>query len=137
MRPRPLVHRPAALLLATLAALALAGLVATAALADDGGMSGMPGMTKAQMQTMAPSPAPSAAQAPATGAMQKGQLAPAMSQTQSMPGMDMGSGSVNWSVIGGFVAAVAAATAGAAALKRSLRRRMAAGELATAGVQHV
>jgi hypothetical protein len=141
-------------LLITTTALALTGLAATAALADSGGMAGMPGMTQDQMQNMAtPTPAPSAtamsgsstssagsmgsgaassAGSMSAGGVQQGRLAPAMA-----PDMVMDKGSVNWAVIGGFAALVAGATLAAAATKRHLRRRMAAGELATAGVQSV
>ena len=52
-------------------------------------------------------------------------------------GMDMGGGAVNWIVIGGFLAIVAGSTLAALAMKRRLRARMAAGELAGAGVQDV
>lgn len=153
MTHRPTIRRLAALLLTITAALALAGLAATAALADDGGMAGMPGMTDEEMQAMGqPTPAPAATPAgdqamsggyamdstdgsamdSAQTSTHTGDLAPAMPQ-----GMDMGGGTVNWIVIGAFLAIVAGSTVAAVAMKRRLRARMAAGELATAGVQNV
>jgi hypothetical protein len=112
-------------------ALALA-LGATEARASDGGMSGMPGMSAEEMQNMAtPTPAATAmggGSMSAPGDAQSGDLAPAMD-----PHMDMGGGSVNWLVIGGFVALIVGSTLGAVATKRHLAGRMAAGELAGAG----
>jgi hypothetical protein len=64
-----------------------------------------------------------------SGSMQSGQ---AMD-----PGMDMGGGSINWFVIGGFIVLVVGSTIGAMATKRHLARRMAAGELAGAGALDV
>jgi hypothetical protein len=135
----------ATLLLLAAAVLALSGLLAGAALADTGGMSSMPGMTDEQMQNMTtPAPATAAATpAPAATAMssgsmsgmggtQTGKLGPAMDPT-----MDMSKGTVNWLVIGGFVALVVASTLGAMATKRHLGRRMATGELAGAGALDV
>jgi len=107
------------------ASMALAAVAATAR-ASDGGMSGMQGMSAAEMQNMAtPTPAPSAT-------AMSGHLAPAMD-----PNMDMGGGSANWFVVGGFVLLIAGATIAAVMTKRHLRRRMLAGELAGAGVQDV
>ena len=110
-------------------ALALA-LGAATAFADDS-MSGMPGMSAQDMQNMAtPTPAATAmggGSMPATSAPQTGALGRAMD-----PNMDMGGGSVNWAVIGGFVALVVGSTLAAVATKRYLAGRMAAGELAGA-----
>jgi roadblock/LC7 domain-containing protein len=135
-----MTHHPkqralAVLAISMAALLAVTGLLAAAAFADDGGMSGMPGMTDQEMQNMVtPTPAATAAggSMPATGASQAGDMGPAMD-----PHMDMGGGSVNWLVIGGFVALVAGSTVAAVATKRRVRGRMAAGELAGAGALDV
>ena len=151
------------LILATAAAV-LGGPLAAAALADSGGMAGMPGMTDEQMQNMTtPAPTATASAMPAAtpspaatgmsgampavgdqqnggamdgsmpaGSTQTGKLAPAMGQD-----MVMAKGSVNWFVIGGFLAIVAGSTVAAMGVKRRLRARMAAGGLAGAGVQSV
>jgi len=121
----------AVVLIGGAALLALTTLLSAAALADSGGMSGMSGMSDEEMQNMT-TPAPAATAAPAASAPQIGDLGPAMD-----PYMDMGGGSVNWPVIGAFAALVAGSTLAAAATKRHLRRRMAAGELAGAGVLDV
>ena len=114
-------------LVITLVAVVIAlALVASQARAADGGMSGMEGMSAEEMQNMStPTPAPSV-----TATL--GDLAPAMD-----PNMDMGGGSANWIVVGGFVVLIAGATLAAAATKSHLRRRMLAGELVGAGVQDV
>jgi hypothetical protein len=120
------------LMIALVAASIALALVAGQARAADGGMSdmqgmsGMEGMSAEEMQNMAtPAPAPSVTAV-------SGELAAAMD-----PNMDMGGGSANWLVVGGFVALIAGATLAAAATKRHLRRRMLAGELVGAGVQDV
>jgi roadblock/LC7 domain-containing protein len=123
-----MTHHPkqralAVLAISMAALLAVTGLLAAAAFADDGGMSGMPGMSDQEMQNMtaAPTPTATAASGPmsGSGSTQSGALGPAMD-----PHMDMGGGSVNWLVIGGFVALVAGST-------------MAARELAGAGALDV
>ena len=126
----------APLVIAVVAASFALALVATEARAsDDGmsemqGMSGMEGMSAEEMQNMAtPTPAPSATAM--SGADSHG------SGAAMDPNMDMGGGSANWFVVGGFVALIAGATLAAAATKRHLRRRMLAGELAGAGVRGV
>lgn len=117
-------------LLATVIALAL---VASQARAADGGMSGVEGMSAEEMQNMA-TPAPTAAAADAQAA----NPADDHDSGQVMdPSMDMGDGSANWFVVGGFAALIAGATLVAAATKRHLRRRMLAGELVGAGAQDV
>jgi hypothetical protein len=135
LKPRS-KRRPVIALLALallLAALALA-LGAAQARASDGGMAGMPGMTDAEMQNMTP---PTAAATPAAngGSMSDSS---SMQAGQAMdPNMDMGGGSINWFVIGGFIVLVVGSTLGAMATKRHLARRMAAGELAGAGALDV
>jgi hypothetical protein len=128
-------------LLITVLVIALAmAFGATAAFADSGGMSSMPGMTDEQMQNMTtPAPAPTAASGAmsdgsmsAGGSVRAGALGPAMD-----PHMDMGGGSVNWFVIGGFIALVVGSTIGAVLTKRHLARRMASGALAGAGALDV
>jgi hypothetical protein len=137
----PQTRRPTLIpLLMTVLVIALAlAFGATAAFADSGGMAGMPGMTDEEMQNMAtPAPAPTAASGAmsggsmSSGSMQTGALGPAMD-----PHMDMGGGSVNWFVIGGFLALVVGSTIGAVATKRHLARRMASGALAGAGALDV
>jgi hypothetical protein len=114
------------LVIAVVAASLALALVAATARAGDGGMSSMPGMSAEEMQNMAtPTPAPSVT-------AMSGDVAPAMD-----PNMDMGGGSANWIVVGGFVAVIAGATLAAAATKRHLRRRVLAGELVGAGIQDV
>jgi hypothetical protein len=133
LKPRS-QRRPVLALLAVALLLAALALGAAQARAADGGMAGMPGMTDEEMQNMTP---PTAAATPAasggsmsdSGSMQAGQ---AMD-----PNMDMGGGSINWFVIGGFIALVVGSTIGAMATKRHLARRIAAGELAGAGALDV
>ena len=140
----------APLLIAVLLAALAMGFGAAQARASDGGMSGMSGMSEEEMQSMpgmsgmsademqnmtTPTPAPSETAMSGSmsgGSVQTGDLGPAMD-----PHMDMGGGSVNWFVIGGFVALVVGSTLGAVATKRHLARRMAAGELAGAGALDV
>jgi len=117
-------HKLAPLVIAVMAASIALALGAAEARATDGGMSSMPGMSAEEMQNMtAPTAAPSA---DGHG-----------SATVMDPNMDIGGGSANWFVVGGFAALIAGATLAAAATKRDLRRRMLAGELAGAGVQDV
>ena len=122
----------------TLAPLAIAIVVASIALAmaaaearaTDGGTSSMPGMSAEEMQNMAtPTPAPSVTATSSADGHGSGAVMD--------PNMDMGGGSANWFVVGGFAALIAGATLAAAATKRDLRRRMLAGELACAGVLDV
>jgi len=122
----------------TLAPLAIAIVVASIALAmaaaearaTDGGTSSMPGMSAEEMQNMAtPTPAPSVTATSSADGHGSGAVMD--------PNMDMGGGSANWFVVGGFVALIAGATLAAVMTKRHLRRRMLAGELAGAGVQSV
>jgi len=122
----------------TLAPLAIAIVVASIALAmaaaearaTDGGTWSMPGMSAEEMQNMAtPTPAPSVTATSSADGHGSGAVMD--------PNMDMGGGSANWFVVGGFVALIAGATLAAVMTKRHLRRRMLAGELAGAGVQSV
>jgi len=123
-------HKLAPLVIAVMAASIALALGAAEARATDGGMSSMPGMSAEEMQNMAPpTPAPSATATSSTDGHG--------SATVMDPNMDMGGGSANWFVVGGFVALIAGATLAAAATKRHLRRRMLAGELAGAGAQVV
>lgn len=138
LKRRLSVGLPLTVLALLILALALAG----GALAESGGMSGMPGMTDEEMQNMAtPTPSPSAtamSSAGSQGAMPAPSSADGHGPKAGMdPNMDMGGGSANWLVIGGFVALIAGSTLAAVATKRHLRRRMLAGELAAAGVQDV
>ena len=124
----------APLVIAVVAASLALALGAAEARATDGGTSSMPGMSAEEMQNMgAPTPAPSATATPGADGHGSGAV-PGMSMD---PNMDMGGGSANWFVVGGFVALIAGATLAAAATKRELRRRMLAGELAGAGVLDV
>jgi hypothetical protein len=112
---------------------------AAEARASDGGMAGMPGMTDEEMQNLTPptaaTPAASGGSMSESGSMSGSGL---MQSGQAMdPGMDMGGGSINWFVIGGFIVLVVGSTIGAMATKRHLARRMAAGELAGAGALDV
>ena len=127
------------------ASMALAAVAATAR-ASDGGMSGMQGMSAAEMQNMAtPTPAPSATMEGMTAEQMQNMATPAPASgadghaagAAMDPNMDMGGGSANWFVVGGFVLVIAGATLAAVMTKRHLRRRMLAGELAGAGVQDV
>lgn len=111
------------------ASIALA-LVAAEARATDGGTSSMPGMSAEEMQNMAtPTPAPSATGVPDADGHGSGAV---MSSD-----MDLGDGSANWFVVGGFAALIAGTTLVAIMTKRHLRRRILAGELAGAGIQDV
>ena len=106
------------------ASLAGLSLLAGFALADD--MGGMSGMSQQDMQAMTPTPTPAATDATT------------MNMTaDEMAGMDMDKGSVNWFVIGGFIAIIGGATIAAVAIKGNLRRKALAGELAGAGKQDV
>ena len=139
---RKMRHTLAPLVIALVAASLALALVAGEARAADGGTSSMPGMSAEEMQNMAtPTPTPSATAM--SGAGSQGVM-PATSSADGKgsgavmdPNMDMGGGSANWFVVGGFVALIAGATLAAAAIKRHLRRRMLAGELTGAGVQSV
>lgn len=114
----------APLVIAVVAASIALALGAAEARATDGGTSSMPGMSAEEMQNMAaPTPAPSA---DGHG-----------SATVMDPNMDIGGGSANWFVVGGFAGLIAGATLVAIMTKRGLRRRMLAGELAGAGVLDV
>ena len=133
------LHALAPLVIAVMAASMTLALVAPAARAGDGGMSdmqsmpGMEGMSAEEMQNMT-TPEPTAAPTDAHAA------APADghgSDAVMDPNMEMGGGSANLFVVGGFVLVIAGATLAAAVTKRHLRRRMLAGELAGAGVQGV
>jgi len=129
----------AVLPIAVVASLVLVAALAGAVLAESGGMSGMEGMSAEEMQNMGsgatPTPAPTAMNGDsmsATGDAHTGDAASAVD-----PHMDMGGGSVNWFVIGGFIVLIVGSTLGAVATKRYLSRRMAAGELAGAGARGV
>ncbi len=127
----------ATLLLAVAVMLALAGLAAAPAPASEGGMSVMSGMTDAEMDAAGHTQEEPAAAGASGHGGETAAHGEADGQTAGAPQhMDMG-GAVNWFVIGAFLAIVAGATLAAMATKRRLRRRMATGELATAGVQHV
>ena len=115
------------LLVAVLVLTFALALGAAEARASEGGMAGMPGMTEEEMQAMGqPEAAPPQASTDGHG-----------SETVMDPHMSMGGGSVNWFVIGGFIVLVVGSTFGAMATKRHLARRMAAGELASAGALDV
>lgn len=142
MKTHPKRHVSVGLPLTVLALLILALAFAGGALAESGDMSGMPGMTDEEMQNMAtPTPSPSAtamSNAGSQGVMPATSSADGHGSKAGMdPTMDMGGGSANWLVIGGFAALIAGSTIAAVATKRHLRRRMLAGELADAGVQDV
>ena len=142
MTHRPTTRRLAALLLVATAVVALAGLAATAALADDGGMAGMPGMTEEEMQAMG-QPTAARRRQPATRRWATGpRWAPRRRATlrgdpRHASGHGHGRRSVNWIVIGGFLAIVAGSTLARCRHEAPPAPRMAAGELAGAGVQHV
>jgi len=122
----------------------LFALLAGGALAATGGMDGMDGMTEEQMhamdgmdgmtaeemQGMTPEEMQAMHESDAHGAA-------ATDAHAGMAGMDMGGGSVNWIVIGGFGVLVVGSTLAAVIIKRHLRRRMQTGELASAGAQDV
>jgi len=134
MTHRPTTRRLAPLLLTAIATLALAGMAATAALASEGGMAGMSDAEIEQAGHAQEEPAAEGASGHGAEASAHDQ---AQGQTTGAPQhMDMG-GAVNWIVIAAFLAIVTGSTLAAMATKRRLRRRMATGELATAGVQHV
>ena len=132
----------ASLMIALVAASLALALTAAEARATDGGTSSMPGMSAEEMQNMAtPTPAPSATAT--SGAGSQGVM-PATTGSAGKgsgavmdPNMDMGGGSANWFVVGGFVALISGATIAAALTKRHLRRRMLSGALAGAGVRDV
>jgi len=121
------------LVIALLAASIALALVVGQARAADGGMSGMEGMSAEDMQSMA-APEPTAGPTDSHAAASADGHG---SDAAMDPNMDMGGGSANWVVVGGFVALIAGATLAAAATKRHLRRRMLAGELVGAGAQGV
>ena len=119
----------------------LFALLAGGALAASGGMDGMTeeqmqamdgmdGMTAEEMQGMTPEEMQAMHGSDAHGTA-------ATDAHAGMAGMDMGGGSVNWIVIGGFIVLVVGSTVAAVIIKRHLRRRMQTGELAAAGVQDV
>ena len=119
----------------------LFALLAGGALAATGGMDGMTeeqmqamdgmdGMTAEEMQGMTPEEMQAMHGSDAHGAA-------ATDAHAGMAGMDMGGGSVNWIVIGGFIVLVVGSTLAAVITKRHLRQRMQTGELAAAGVQDV
>jgi hypothetical protein len=129
-----LVVAAALLVIGAPAATAGAGGSGTAGMQD---MQGMHGMTDEEMQNMQD---------------MQGMHGMTDEEMQNMPGMtsggsahdghvmdagmSTGGGSVNWAVIGGFAALVGGSTLAAVALKRHLRRRMLAGQLAGAGVRN-
>ena len=120
----------------------LFALLAGGALAATGGMEGMDGMTEEQMQGMTDEEM-QAMHGMTVEEMQALHETDAAggahdahgAATDAHAGMDMGGGSVNWLVIGGFVALVAGSTLAAVMTKRHLRRRMQTGDLAAAGVR--
>jgi hypothetical protein len=127
--------------------LILFGLLAGGALAATGGMDGMTdeqmqamdgmdGMTADEMQGMTSEEMQAMHAADASGGTQDAHAAGTGAHA-GMAGMDMGGGSVNWLVIGGFIALVAGSTIAAVMTKRHLRRRESSGELAGAGAQDV
>ena len=103
------------------------------ALASEGDMSGMPGMTDEEMQQMEQPPAAEADGHGAEAAEADGHEA----ETAAGPHTDMAGASVNWLVVGGFLVLIAGTTLAAVATKRHLARRMASGELAGAGALDV
>lgn len=107
----------------------LFALLAGGALAATGGMEGMDGMTEEQMQGMTDEEMQAMHGSDAAGD------AHGAAATDAHAGMDMGGGSVNWIVIGGFGVLIVGSTLAAVIIKRHLRRRMQTGELAAAGVQ--
>jgi hypothetical protein len=113
----------------------LFALVAGGALAATGDMSGMDGMTADEMQGMTPEEMQAMHGSDAAGGANG--AAAATDAHAGMAGMDMGGGSVNWIVIGGFIVLVVGSTLAAVITKRHLRRRMKTGELAAAGAQDV
>lgn len=123
----------------------LFALLAGGALAATGGMEGMDGMTEEQMQGMTDEEMQAMHgmtveemqamhETDAAGGAQDAHGAAA---GDAHSGMDMGGGSVNWIVIGGFAVLIVGSTLAAVITKRHLRRRMQTGELAAAGVQDV
>ena len=118
----------------------LFALLAGGALAATGGMDGMTeeqmqGMTDEEMQAMYGMTVEEMQALHGTDAAAGAHDAHGAPATDAHAGMDMGGGSVNWLVIGGFVALVAGSTVAAVMTKRHLRRRMQTGELAASGVQ--
>jgi hypothetical protein len=125
---------PACLVLLALVLAIVLGLGAGAALASEGDMSGMPGMTDEEMQQMEPQPvAADDGHGSETAAEADGHAAEADAGSH----VDMIGASANWLVVGGFLLVIAGTTLAAAATKRHLARRMAAGELAGAGALDV
>jgi hypothetical protein len=113
----------------------LFALLAGGALAATGGMEGMDGMTEEQMQGMTDEEMQAMHGMTVEEMQALHETDAAASDAHS--GMDMGGGSVNWIVIGGFIVLVVGSTLAAVIIKRHLRRRMQTGELAAAGVQDV
>ena len=104
------------------------------------GMDGMDGMTAEQMQGMTDEEMQAMHGSDASGGTDDAHGAAAATDTHggmNIGGMDMGGGSVNWIVIGGFIVLVVGSTLAAVITKRHLRQRMQTGELAAAGVQDV
>lgn len=133
-RRRSLTFLPVALGALLLLGAALAG----GALAESGDMSGMHGMTDEEMQGMhMPGSTGSAHDAHGGAQAADGHAAEGAADPHGEMGDASGEASVNWLVIGGFLAIVAGSTLAAAATKRHLRRRTLAGEFAGAGVQDV
>jgi hypothetical protein len=125
----------ASLVLLALVLATVLGLGAVAALASEGEMSGMPGMTDEEMQQMEqPQPA---AKADGHGSETAAEADGHGAQTTAGSHMDMVGASANWLVVGGFLLVITGTTLAAAATKRHLARRMAAGELAGAGALDV
>jgi hypothetical protein len=126
-----------ALVTLLLVALVLATTLAVgagAALASEGDMSGMPGMTDEEMQQMEPQPA---AEAGGHGSQMAAEADGHGAETAAGSHTDMVGASANWLVVGGFLVLIAGTTLAAAATKRHLARRMASGELAAAGALDV
>jgi hypothetical protein len=112
----------------------LLGLGAATAWASEGDMSAMPGMTEEEMQQMEPQPAAEASGHGSEAAAEAG--GHGAEPAAGAPAETVGA-SVSWLVVAGFVLVIAGATLAAAATKRRLARRMAAGELAGAGALDV
>lgn len=119
------VRRALTVLPVALALLLVMGALAGSALAESGGMAGMPGMTDEEMSAMSGG---------ASGEAQDGHAAQA---ADAHGDGGAGTAQVNWVVIGGFIVLIAGSTLAAVILKRHLRRRMLTGELALAGVKDV
>ena len=127
--------RAVTLVLVALVLVTALALGAGAALASEGDMSGMPGMTDEEMQQMEP-PQP-AAEADGHGSETAAGADGHEADPAAGSHMDMISAPINWLVVGGFLVLIAGTTLAAAATKRHLARRMAAGELAGAGALDV